>query len=178
MASHLRETFLLDYGTVLIEHTSLWQVGLSYLDHCPTEGIYRIEILLSHLPLETEARSFKIIREAESRNLTSVGKNYCFMILSQIAQPVLTHIIPVSSICKIRGMISLRSERLGNALTWALRSRDGSFTSYLADKFLQEYSTNGKLKDVDLLHNLGPSMLVSDKLIFLGRYNLFSLVNV
>lgn len=74
-------------------------------------------------------------------------------------------------------MMSLRSGRFGNALTWALRSRDGSFISYLADKFLQEYSKNGKLKDADLLHNLGPSMLVSDKLIFLGRYNLFLLVD-
>lgn len=78
MASHIRETFLLDYGTVLMEHKSLWQVGLSYLDHCQTEGIYRIEILLSHLPLESEARTFKIIREAETRNLTNVGKNFLF----------------------------------------------------------------------------------------------------
>lgn len=73
VASNLRESFLLDYGTVLMENKSLWQVGLSYLDHCPIEGIHRAEILLGRLSLETEARTFKIIREAEKRELHNVG---------------------------------------------------------------------------------------------------------
>lgn len=72
-------------------------------------------------------------------------------------------------------MISLKTGRLGNALTWALRSQDGSFTSYLADKFLQEYSKNGQLQNIDLLDNLGSCMLVSDKLIFLGNFKLTNL---
>lgn len=56
-----------------MENKSLWQVGLSYLDHCPIEGIHRAEILLGRLSLETEARTFKIIREAEKRELHNVG---------------------------------------------------------------------------------------------------------
>lgn len=65
-------------------------------------------------------------------------------------------------------MISLNRNRLGNALTWALKSQDPNFTSYLADKFLREYSARGELINIDLLDNLGSCMLASDKLIFLG----------
>lgn len=72
-------------------------------------------------------------------------------------------------------MNSLKRGRIGNALTWALKSRDSGFTSILADKFLREYSTNGKLQCVDLLDNLGSSMLVSDRLVFLGRLIVVSL---
>lgn len=70
----LRESFVLDYGTLLMGHNSLWQVGLSYLDHCPTNGKNAIELLLSRLPLGSEARTHKIIREARKRDLHHVGE--------------------------------------------------------------------------------------------------------
>lgn len=54
-------------------HNSLWQVGLSYLDHCPTDGNNSIELLLLRLPLGTEAKTLKIIREAQKRQLHHVG---------------------------------------------------------------------------------------------------------
>lgn len=144
----LRESFLLDYGSVLMGHNSLWQVGLSYLDHCPNDGLSTVELLIARLPLGSEARINKILRECQKRNL------------SQVAQ----------SICKIQGMRSLQRGRMGNALTWALKSQDGAFTSFLADKFLQDYCHQGKLSNFDLLDNLGSCMLASDRLIFLGKY--------
>lgn len=63
-------------------HNSLWQVGLSYLDHCPAAGNETIEFLLLRLPLRTEAKSLKIIREAQKRQMHHVGvfrkvKNNC-----------------------------------------------------------------------------------------------------
>lgn len=67
-------------------------------------------------------------------------------------------------------MRCLSRGRLGNALTWALKSQDGPFTSYLADKFLKEYIASGELDSTDLLDNLGSCMLASDRLIFLGKY--------
>ncbi|KAF5288343.1 hypothetical protein FQR65_LT12078 [Abscondita terminalis] len=146
--SGLRECFLLDYGSLLMGHTSLWQVGLSYLDQCPTEGLKTIELLLARLPLKSEARTQKIIREAHKRGLSHI----------------------IQSICKIQGINSLRRGHLGNALTWGIKSQDGSFTSALADKFLREYCKNGILMNLDLLDDLGSSMLISDRLIFLAKY--------
>ncbi|CAH0563752.1 unnamed protein product [Brassicogethes aeneus] len=147
-AEKLHESFLLDYGSLLMGHKSLWQVGLSYLDFCPTEGLKAIELILPRIPLETEAKTQKILREAKNRELVHVAQ----------------------SICKVQGMKSLKRGRLGNALTWALKSQDGPFTSFLADKFLHEYTKDGKLASTDLLDNLGSCMLASDRLIFLGKY--------
>lgn len=73
VASRLRESFLLDYATLLMGHMSLWQVGLSYLDHCPTDGLNTIELLLCRIPQGSEARTQKIIREAQKRDLVHVG---------------------------------------------------------------------------------------------------------
>lgn len=148
MGGRLRECFLLDYGTLLMGHNSLWQVGLNYLDHCPTEGLSTIKLLLARLPLKSEARTHKIIREAHKRDMPQI----------------------IQSICKVQAMNSARKGRMGNALTWALKSQDGAFTSLMADKFLRHYKGSGILLNEDLLDNLGSSMLISDRLIFLGKY--------
>lgn len=66
-------------------------------------------------------------------------------------------------------MRSYHQQRLGNALTWALQSQDAGFATYLANKFLELYSQEGKFHSMDLLDNLGSCMLVSDRLTFLGR---------
>lgn len=55
-------------------HNSLWQVGLTYLDNCPTDGLNTIELLLPRIQLKSEARIQKIIREAGKRDLLQVGK--------------------------------------------------------------------------------------------------------
>lgn len=39
-------------------------------------------------------------------------------------------------------MRSLQNERLGNALEWAIRSRDNIFVTTIADKFLDVISRN------------------------------------
>nr|CAH7742098.1 unnamed protein product [Callosobruchus chinensis] len=147
-AEKLRESFILDYGITMMGHKSLWQVGLSYLDHCTHDGTQVIALLLPRIQSDNESKTLKIIREAKKRDLNDV----------------------VQCICKVQGMLSLRRGRIGNALCWALKSQDGPFTSYLADKFLQDYIKSGKLGSTDLLDNLGSCMLVSDRLIFLGKY--------
>lgn len=36
-------------------------------------------------------------------------------------------------------------------------------------RFLQDYSVRGTFSDLDLIDNLGPAMLLSDRLTFLGN---------
>lgn len=67
-------------------------------------------------------------------------------------------------------MKSIKQGRLGNALTWALKAHDGNFITYIADEFLKYYAEHGELECRDLLENLGPCMLASDRLTFLGKY--------
>lgn len=147
VAHQLHEHVLLDYGTMLMAHHSLWQVGVSYLDHCP-QGLERLEILLPAIPLSTETRALKIMQIAHERQLGSV----------------------VTTVCKVMASKSLQRERLGNALAWALRSMDANLTNYLADRFLEGFADKGEFEATDLLDNLGSCMLVSDRLTFLGKY--------
>ncbi|XP_044253576.1 nuclear pore complex protein Nup85 [Tribolium madens] len=144
----LRESFLIDYGSLLMGHKSLWQVGLSYLDHCPSDGVEVIKLLLPRLSLDSEMRAQKIVREALNRNLTETAQ----------------------SICKVQGMTCKRRGRLGHALAWALKSQDSTFVSFLSNKFLREYAESGDLNSIDLLDNLGSCIMASDRLIFLGKY--------
>ena len=78
-----------------------------------------------------------------------------------------------TSICKVMGMKCLHQNQLGNAMTWALRSQDSTFTTYLADKLLKLYCESGTFSSGDLLDHLGVSMVVSDRLTFLAKYREF-----
>ena len=55
-------------------------------------------------------------------------------------------------------------------MAWALKSADSKFTTFLADKILVEYST---FSSTDLLDSLDASIVVSDRLTFLGKYREF-----
>lgn len=59
-------------------HYSLWQCGVSYLEHCPLQGLSRLEILLQSIPLGNETKINKIIELARDHKMHSVGW-YFFM---------------------------------------------------------------------------------------------------
>jgi len=147
----LREFLLLDYATSLLSHNSLWQLGIVYLDHCPVQGRPRAEALLERVALTSEYKAGKVVQLAAERGLTTV----------------------VSSTCKVMGMKALSSGNTGSAMAWALKSQDAKFTTFLADKLLAEYASSGSFSSIDLLDNLGASIVVSDRLTFLGKYREF-----
>ncbi|XP_071443844.1 nuclear pore complex protein Nup85 [Hetaerina americana] len=153
VAHKLREFLLLDYGTMLLGHHSLWQVGVSYLDHCPNSGEPCLSLLLPQVPLTSEKRAIKVIQIAKQRDLRHV----------------------VLTTCKVMGKRALARGQCGLALAWALRSEDAGFATHLADRFLEGYSSLGEFASeshsyLDLLDNLGSCMLISGRLTFLGKY--------
>jgi len=79
----------------------------------------------------------------------------------------------VTSTCKVMGMKALHNNNIGSAMAWALQSGDAKFTTFLADKLLSEYANSGTFSSTDLLDNLGASIIVSDRLTFLGKYREF-----
>jgi len=148
----LREYLLLEYGTSLMSHNSLWQAGVVYFDQCPVQGRQRLEALLERVALTSNYKANKVIQIAKERGLHSV----------------------VASTCKVMGMKALSVGDTGSAMTWGLRSGDAKFTTFLADKLLSEYTSTGRFSSTDLLDNLGSSICVSDRLTFLGKYREFS----
>ncbi|XP_052766096.1 nuclear pore complex protein Nup85-like isoform X1 [Mya arenaria] len=145
---NLREYLLLDYATSLMSHCSLWQVGVDYLDQCHDTGRHYLEQFIDNMPIETERKAHKLLNICEKRNMPE----------------------QIKSICKVMGMRCLKNQRLGAALSWFLRSKDVAFATLIAEKFLSEYNEHGEFSNLDLLDNLGSSMLISHRLTFLAKY--------
>ncbi|XP_078257347.1 nuclear pore complex protein Nup85 [Rhinoraja longicauda] len=146
--SNLREFLILEYASGLSSHHSLWQLAVDYFDHCPDMGRVYLELFIERIPLTTERKALKVLRICEQRQMTE----------------------QVRSICKIMAMKALRSNRLGSALSWSVRAKDSFFATLISDRLLQDYSIKGSFSDFDLISNLGSSMLLSDRLTFLGKY--------
>uniref|UniRef100_A0A3Q3J4L5 Nuclear pore complex protein Nup85 n=1 Tax=Monopterus albus TaxID=43700 RepID=A0A3Q3J4L5_MONAL len=149
--SNLREFLLLEYASGLFTHHSLWQLAVDYFDHCPEFGRVCLELQIERVPLETERKALKVLRICEQRQMSE----------------------QVRSICKIMAMRALRNNRLGSALSWSIRAKDAAFATLISERFLQDYCTRGMFSDLDLIDNLGPAMLLSDRLTFLGKYREF-----
>uniref|UniRef100_A0A803Y1T6 Nuclear pore complex protein Nup85 n=1 Tax=Meleagris gallopavo TaxID=9103 RepID=A0A803Y1T6_MELGA len=149
--SNMREFLLLEYASGLFSHHSLWQLGVDYFDHCPEYGRVYLELHIERIPLNTEQKALKVLRICEQRQMHE----------------------QVRSICKIMAMKALRNNRLGSALSWSIRAKDAAFATLISDRFLKDYCERGCFSDLDLIDNLGPSMLLSDRLTFLGKYREF-----
>uniref|UniRef100_A0A3Q1D1A5 Nuclear pore complex protein Nup85 n=1 Tax=Amphiprion ocellaris TaxID=80972 RepID=A0A3Q1D1A5_AMPOC len=149
--SNLREFLLLEYASGLFTHHSLWQLAVDYFDHCPEFGRVYLELQIERVPLDTERKALKVLRICEQRQMSE----------------------QVRSICKIMAMRALRNNRLGSALSWSIRAKDAAFATLISERFLQDYCTRGTFSDLDLIDNLGPAMLLSDRLTFLGKYREF-----
>ncbi|XP_060861936.1 nuclear pore complex protein Nup85 [Metopolophium dirhodum] len=142
------EQYLLDYGTFLMTHHSLWQAGITYLDYCSAVGKDHLSMLLSKLEITSDLRVSKILHYATARRLHNV----------------------VSSVCKVKGMLSLQKSRIGEALCWAIRGQDSAFATHLGDLYLKEYVKGGSFACPDILDNLGSIVVTCDRFMFIGKY--------
>ncbi|XP_054564988.1 nuclear pore complex protein Nup85 isoform X2 [Eptesicus fuscus] len=149
--SNMREFLLLEYASGLFAHHSLWQLGVDYFDYCPELGRVSLELHIERIPLSTEQKALKVLRICERRQMTE----------------------QVRSICKILAMKAVRNNRLGSALSWSIRAKDAAFATLVSDRFLMDYCERGCFSDLDLIDNLGPAMMLSDRLTFLGKYREF-----
>ncbi|KAF2361424.1 Nucleoporin Nup85-like [Trinorchestia longiramus] len=152
----MRESVLQDYALELADHPSLWQVGLVYLDYCGPSGLRDASpltsMLLERVPLTSDAKAHKVISMAEQRNLDDV----------------------VRGVCRVMGRRAANEGRLAAAIWWAVRAKDAPFTSHTAHQVLHRYLSSGEFQSSALLlDHLGPAMLLSDTLTFLGKYREF-----
>lgn len=145
---HYRNHLLMNYAEALMSHSSLWEIGISYLDHCQENNRELLELYLERIPLKTEAKARKIIHIAKQRNMDSLVKT-------------------ISNVMMSKAMIN---GKLGSAMSWVMYSKDVKFADELADRWMKDYADNRKIECFEILHNMGSCMLVSDKLTFVGKY--------
>lgn len=90
---------------------------------------------------------------------------------------IIIFVLLVSSICKVKGMLSLQKSRIGEALFWAIRGQDSAFATCLGDMFLKEFASGGQFTCPDILDNLGSIVLTCDRFMFIGKSNLKQYAN-
>ncbi|XP_059056919.1 nuclear pore complex protein Nup85 [Achroia grisella] len=148
VTTRLRDSLILEYGCLLMEHKSLWSVGLSYLASCPPEGLRRAELMLERVPLHSNAKAMRVLAEAKKYGLLGVAQ----------------------CVCRGMGARRLSGGGAGAALGWALRARCGVLSARAADGVLRAYAGGAPLPARDLLLSAGPELLRADRLLFLGKY--------
>ncbi|KAI8039705.1 nuclear pore complex protein Nup75 [Drosophila gunungcola] len=144
----LRHSMIYEYGSYLMTSHNLWQLGFDYLDCCKQEGQAAIELLLPRITLRSERQATKLINLARQRGLKGVEQE----------------------ICKVLSKRSYDAERYGNALEWAIRSKDLLLVTAVADFILKHYSRTGNMLCPDTIANVGGRMFISPRLVFLSKY--------
>ncbi|XP_070505263.1 nuclear pore complex protein Nup75 [Chironomus tepperi] len=144
----LRECLIFDYGTMLMSHGNLWEIGLDYLKFSSSEGLGAREVLLQRVPIKNDIQAMKIIEIARVNGITSVEQEVCRVMVKR----------------------SLLLQNYGNALEWSIRSRDNIYVTKVANIFLNHYCNTGKMMHKDLLANIGAKMFIAPRLLFLIKY--------
>lgn len=57
-----------------MSRSSLWLIGIDYLEHSSPEGLGAIELLLPRISVANERQALKIISVAKAKGLPDVGK--------------------------------------------------------------------------------------------------------
>ncbi|XP_058826939.1 nuclear pore complex protein Nup75 [Topomyia yanbarensis] len=144
-----RESLLYDFGGLLMSRDcSLWESGLDYLEFSSTEGLGAREALLARMPIKNERQAMKLISAAKKNGFASVE----------------------SEICKVLVKRNLANKLYGNALEWAIRSKDSFYVTAVANIFLEHYCNYGEIMCEDVIANIGAKMFISPRLIFLVKY--------
>lgn len=174
-SDRLRETFLHDYAATLFDDELLWPVGISYLDSCPTSGMFHLEILLSRVPLsiDDELKALKIISIAKKRGLNALAKSICLLMargwISKTFRLTNESIKPDKQRRPDDSRLPA-AVNLSNALYWAVKSGDTAIITYVSDQYLYYYCKTGTFPDKSVFESLRRSPLDNERLAFLAKY--------
>lgn len=144
----LRENLIVDYGSMLMSRGSLWEIGMDYLEFSSPEGIGAREMLLQRVPIKNDLQAMNIIIAARRSGLSSVEQEVCRVMVKR----------------------SMSLKNYGNALEWAIRSRDNIYVTKIANIFLLHYCKTGQMMHKDLLAHVGAKMFIAPRLLFLIKY--------
>uniref|UniRef100_H2YSA4 Nuclear pore complex protein Nup85 n=1 Tax=Ciona savignyi TaxID=51511 RepID=H2YSA4_CIOSA len=149
--TELHEILILRFVESLISVESYWSVVAGYLANCGPRSMQYLALFVQRIPLSSEKKASKVLRLCEKHNLSNEAH----------------------SICRQLALQALREKRTGAALSWCIKSKDTSLAMHIADRMLNTYAKSGVFPNIDLIDYLGPTVLVSERLTFLGKYRDF-----
>ena len=147
----LREYTMLHYASELIFCSEFWSIGIDYFVECKKLGKSYLEVAIPKIPLENQNKALRVWSACEKHNLMGVG----------------------SIICKIMSSMAQQNCNLGLALIWSLQAKDLVSVTNISEKILDNYIDTGGFSNLDFLDQLGNNKLLSNRLMFLGKYREF-----
>ena len=167
----IRDSFVADYADSLFtQPKQFWQLGIEYLIHCKDSQDH-ILLCLERVPFDSEQ---------QLQTLILLTKRFNFVELE-------LSLYKIQSRKWLKMANACQKQKLGSALFWAIRSKDKMLVNTIVDQYLRHYlktanqdvietekmSSQGELLDMDLMLNLGSTIVLSERLIFLSKYHEF-----
>nr|XP_002128240.1 nuclear pore complex protein Nup85-like isoform X2 [Ciona intestinalis] len=147
----LQEILIVRFAESLMSLESYWNVVAGYLANCGPLSQQYLALFVQRITLTSEKKASKVLRLCEKHNLNDEAQSICRQLCRQ----------------------ALREKRHGDALSWCIKLKDSSLAMYIADEMLSIYAKTGVFPNIDLIDYLGSSVLVSERLTFLGKYRDF-----
>ena len=147
----LREYTLLHYASELIFHEDFWSIGMDYFMECKKLGKSYLEIAIPRIPLENQNKALRVWSACEKHGLIPIGSN----------------------VCRVMSSVANQNDRLGLALIWSLQAKDLVSVTKISETILDNYIETGGFSNLDFLDQLGNNKLLSNRLMFLGKYREF-----
>lgn len=144
----LRETLIFDFGSTLMSRGDLWEIGMDYLEFSSSEGLGAREMLLQRIPVKNDVQAMDVISVARRAGLPAVEQE----------------------ICRVMVKRAMSLKNYGNALEWAIRSRDNIYVTKIANIFLYHYCKTKEMLHPDILAHVGAKMFIAPRLLFLIKY--------
>lgn len=155
--SLIRDSFVVNYANALFSHSRrFWQLSIEYLIHVGKETADSQQFILACL----ERVPFDSADELQ--RLLTTCRRFDF---SQLEL----------SLCRQQARKWLRGSqrKLGSAFFWAIRAKDKMLINHIVDEILHQYLVSDQNVDADIITNIGGSIVLSERLIFLCKYHEF-----
>ncbi|CAL8074411.1 unnamed protein product [Orchesella dallaii] len=142
----LRAHFIIDYGTTIMEHKPIWQIGVPYFE--ALEEPLRRQLIgkcIERINPKTEMEAQKLVQIAGKFNLAD----------------------ELHGICRKVAVDKLQCGQMQNALLWAIKAGDNPLTTHIVDQILFEGDCQ---IEPSLLESLRNAIPCSDRLVFLSGF--------
>ncbi|CAB4412933.1 unnamed protein product [Rhizophagus irregularis] len=146
-----REGYLIKFAEPLLTHSTLWQVGFKYLEHCEKFGKVFMEEFVGKIPFDNERKFEKILKICEDNGLKFDEK----------------------CIITTMGTKYMQIKRYASTIIYYMRAGKDESLKAICNIFLTQYVESGKIMFSEVLDSIPVDKNSNESVNFLSRYRLY-----
>ncbi|CAI2176029.1 2659_t:CDS:10 [Funneliformis geosporum] len=146
-----RERCLINFAEPLLTHSTLWQIGFKYLEHCEIYGKVYIEEFIGKIPFDNERKFEKILKICEDNGL----------------------IFDEKCITTTMGTKYMQIKRYGSTMIYYMRAGKDENLKTICNMFLTQYVETGKITFEEVIDSIPVDKDSNESVNFLSRYRLY-----